>query len=56
MSSVTAADVTAAANHYIDLDHLVIVVTGDRTVLEPALKAAKIAPVVLVDALGRPIP
>lgn len=56
MSSVTTADVTAAANHYIDLDHLVIVVTGDRTVLEPALKAAKIAPVVLVDALGRPIP
>ena len=44
MSSVTTADVTAAANHYIDLDHLVVVVTGDRTVLEPALRGGQDRP------------
>jgi len=33
----------------------VIVVTGDRKVIEPALRAANIAPVVIVDANGRPV-
>ena len=56
MSSVTAAQVTAAANRYADPSHLIIVVTGDRSVLEPALRAAKLGPVIVVDALGRPVP
>jgi zinc protease len=55
MSNVSASDVTAAASKYIDLDHLIIVVTGDRSVIEPALRAANIASVVLVDANGKPI-
>ena len=48
MSSVTLADLTAAAARHVDLDHLVIVVTGDARVLEPILRAAKLAPVTLV--------
>jgi zinc protease len=55
VASVTSADVATAAAKYIDVDHLVIVVTGDRKVIEPALRAAKIAPVVVVDANGKPI-
>jgi zinc protease len=53
MSTVSAADVAATASRYIDLDHLVIVVTGDRKVIEPALRAANIAPVVVVDQNGK---
>ncbi len=48
MSSVTLADLTAAAARHVDLDHLVIVVTGDARVLEPILRAAKLAPVTVV--------
>jgi zinc protease len=55
ISKLTPADIAAAAAKHIDVDHLVIVVTGDRKALEPALRAANIAPVVLVDANGRPI-
>jgi zinc protease len=54
ISEVTTADIAAAAAKYIDVDHLVIVVTGDRKALEPALRAANIAPIVLVDRDGRP--
>jgi zinc protease len=54
--SITAADVAASATKYIDPEHLIIVVTGDRKVLEPALRAANLAPVVIVDANGRAVP
>jgi zinc protease len=55
MASVAATDVAAAVLKYIDHEHLIIVVTGDRATIEPALRAAKIAPVVVVDANGKPI-
>jgi zinc protease len=55
VTKVTVADIAAAAAKYIDVDHLVIVVTGDRKVIEPALRAANIAPIVVVDANGKPI-
>lgn len=55
VSRVTTSDIAAAAAKYIDVDHLVVVVTGDRRVLEPELRAANIAPIVVVDANGRPI-
>jgi zinc protease len=55
IARLTPADIAAAASKYIDVDHLVIVVTGDRKVLEPALRAANIAPIVVVDANGKPI-
>lgn len=55
MASVAPTDVAAAASRYIDVDHLIIVVTGDRATIEPALRAANIAPVVVVDPNGKPI-
>jgi len=55
VASVTGAEVGAAASKYIDVEHLVIVVTGNRAILEPALRAAKIAPVIVVDPNGKPI-
>jgi zinc protease len=55
LGSVTESNVTAAASKFIDPEHLIIVVTGDRTKLEPALRAANLAPVVVVDPNGKPI-
>lgn len=54
LSTLTTSEVAAVATQVIDMDHLVIVVVGDRHVIEPALRAANIAPVVIVDASGRP--
>lgn len=55
ITRLSPADIAAAAAKYIEVDHLVIVVTGDRSRIEPALRAANIAPVVVVDANGRPL-
>jgi zinc protease len=55
ISELTVNDVAAAAERVLDMDHLVIVVAGDRKLIEPALRAANIAPVVVVDAAGRPV-
>jgi zinc protease len=56
VNAVTVNDVAVAASKYIDLDHLVIVVSGDRKALEPALRATGLAPVVVIDANGKAIP
>ena len=56
MSSVTLPDLTTAAARHVDLDHLVIVVTGDAHVLEPILRAAKLAPVTVVSAPRGSVP
>ena len=55
VTTATLQGVTAAMSKYVDIDHLVIVVSGDRKVLEPALRATRIAPVVVVDGNGKPI-
>ena len=55
VSALTLPDVAAAAERILDMDHLIIVVAGDRRVIEPTLRAANVAPVVLVDANGRPV-
>ena len=55
VSSVTADELTAAAARVIDMDHLIIVVAGDRKIIEPALRAANLAPLVIVAASGRPV-
>jgi zinc protease len=56
MSAVTTADVAAVAPGTIDPSHTTIVVVGDRTVIEPRLRATNIAPVVIVDDMGKPRP
>ena len=40
---------------YIDLDHLAIVIVGDRASIEAPLKATNIAPVVVIDSDGVPV-
>ncbi|WP_026849658.1 M16 family metallopeptidase [Gemmatimonas phototrophica] len=55
ISKVTAADVQRVATRYVDPAKLTIVIAGDRSSIEPALKATKIAPVDVRDMRGRPI-
>jgi zinc protease len=54
IAAVAPAEVTAAAAKYVDPSHLVIVIAGDRKVVEPLLRAARIAPIVIVDENGKP--
>ena len=52
IAAVTRDDVIRVARQYIDLDHLVIVIVGDRASIEGPLKATGIAPIVLTDIDG----
>ena len=54
--AVTKDDVTRVAAKYIDIDHLAIVIVGDRKQIEQPLKATNIAPVVVLDLNGDPVP
>lgn len=56
VGNVTHDDVTKAAQKYIDPDHLSIIIVGDRKTIEDPLRATKVAPVVLVDIDGNPLP
>lgn len=56
VGKVTRDDVTSVAQKYIDPDHLAIVIVGDRKSIEDSLRAANVAPVVLVDIDGNPLP
>ncbi|HVX41584.1 MAG TPA: pitrilysin family protein [Gemmatimonadaceae bacterium] len=49
VAAVTPTDVLAAAKKYLDPEHLVIVMAGDRKFLEPKLAALNIGRVVVVD-------
>lgn len=53
---VTAGDVTAVANKYLDPAHMAVVVVGDRKQIEDKLRAANVAPVVVVDMQAKPVP
>ena len=53
---VTKDDVVRVANKYLDLDHLAIVIVGDRKQIEAGLRATRIAPVVLLDLNGDKVP
>jgi predicted Zn-dependent peptidase len=54
IAAVTKEDVTRVAKQYIDLDHLAIVIVGDRATIEGPLKAAGIGPIVILDIEGNP--
>lgn len=56
IQAVTPADIAAAAAKYLDPAHLTIVIAGDRKLIEGPLRATNIAPVVVVDENGKPIP
>jgi zinc protease len=53
VAAVTRADVVRVAKQYIDLDHLAIVIVGDRATIEGPLKATGIAPIVNLDIDGK---
>ena len=54
IGGLSGADLTAAASKYLDPRQSVIVVVGDRKVVEPGLRALNLAPVVVVDENGSP--
>jgi len=55
INAVTRDDLVRVARKYVDLQHLNIVIVGDRAVVEPLLQATGIAPIVLLDLEGRPV-
>ena len=55
VKAVTAADVERVARKYLDTDHLVILIVGDRAKIEGPVRATNVAPVVILDAKGNPI-
>ena len=54
VSAVTKEDLLRVAKQYIDLNHLAIVIVGDRASVEAPLKATGIAPITLIDLEGNP--
>ncbi len=56
VSAVTKTDVLRVAKKYIDVDHLAIVIVGDREKIEAPLKATNIAPIAYLDIEGAPKP
>ncbi len=56
VSAVTKEDLLRVAKQYIDLNHLAIVIVGDRSAVEGPLKATNIAPITYIDIEGNPVP
>ena len=56
VNAVTADDLVRVAKKYIDLDRINIVIVGDRAVIEEPLRKTGIAPIVLLDIHGKPVP
>jgi zinc protease len=54
VSAVTKEDLLRVAKRYIDLNHLYIVIVGDRSLVEGPLKATNIAPITYIDIEGNP--
>ena len=52
VAAVTKEDLLRVAKRYIDLNHLAIVIVGDRASVEGPLKATGIAPVTVLDIEG----
>lgn len=52
--AITADDVVRVAKKYLDLDHLAIVIVGDRKAIEAPLAATKVAPITHLDLEGAP--
>lgn len=53
VNAVTKAQMVAAARKYIDLDHLNIIIVGDRSTIEAPLRQTGIAPIVILDREGK---
>jgi len=55
VGGVTKEDLLRVAKQYIDLNHLAIVIVGDRASVEGPLKATGIAPITVLDIDGNPM-
>jgi zinc protease len=55
IAAVTPEQTEATAKKYLTPDQFAIVVVGDRKLIEPGLRAANLAPVVVVDLDGKPV-
>jgi zinc protease len=55
IGAVTKEDVVRVAKQYLDLDHLSIVIVGDRATVEAPLKKTGIAPIVHLDIDAKPV-
>ena len=56
INAVTADDLVRVAKKYVDLDKLNIIIVGDRATIEEPLRKTGIAPIVLLDIEGKPVP
>lgn len=56
VQNVTAEDLVRVAKQYIGLANINIVVVGDRATIEEPLRRTGIAPVVILDIEGKPVP
>jgi len=55
VAAITRDDVLRVAKQYVTVDHLAIVIVGDKSVIEGPLKAVNIAPIVYYDIEGNPV-
>jgi zinc protease len=56
VAAITRDDVLRVAKQYVDLEHLAIVIVGDRASIEAPLRATGIAPITVLDIEGKAIP
>jgi zinc protease len=56
IAAVMREDVVRVARQYVDVDHLAIVIVGDRASIEAPLRATRVAPVSITNIEGRLIP
>ena len=54
INAVTTSDLTRVSRKYLDVEHMNLVIVGDRASIEAPLKATGIAPIHVLDAEGRP--
>lgn len=55
IDAVSREDLVRVAKKYIDIDHMNLVIVGDRASIEGPLKATGIAPIQILDVEGRPV-
>jgi predicted Zn-dependent peptidase len=55
IAPITAGDVLRVAKKYIDLDHLSIIIVGDRKSIEEPLRKTGVAPIVFLDIEGNAV-
>lgn len=55
INAVSSDDLVRVARKYIDLDHLNIVIVGDRATIDEPLRKLGIAPIVYLDIEGKPV-